>query len=247
MNTSPTNQRIKLLANYMKLASFKDYDTLLRDAISSQKTHEEFLLSLLEEEAISRKNNRLNRLKRSAKFPFEKTLECFEHERLQFVDSSTIYSLSKCDFVNNNENIIMIGNPGTGKTHLSIAIGLNACKAEKRVLFTTAAALSNRLIEAEKNHNLGKLMRSISKLDLLILDELSYLTFNREQSELLFQVISERSERGSLIITTNLEFSKWEEFFPDTMLANALIDRVTFNAHILNMNGESYRLASSAT
>lgn len=201
----------------MKLSSFKDYDKLLRDAISSQKTHEEFLLTLLEEEAISRQNNRLERLKRSAKFPFEKTLECFEYSRLKHVDASIISSLVTCDFIKNNENIIMIGNPGTGKTHLSIAIGLNACKTENKVLFTTAASLSNRLIEAEKNHNLGKLMRNLSKLDLLILDELSYLTFNREQSELLFQVISERSERGSLIITTNLEFSKWEEFFPDTM------------------------------
>lgn len=247
MKLSPTNQRIRLLANSMKLASFKEYDNLLREAISSQKTHEEFLLSLLEEEAISRKANRLHRLKRSAKFPFDKTIEEFDHERLKLVDSATIFSLSKCDFIDKNENIIMIGNPGTGKTHLSIAIGLNACKSEKRVLFTTAAMLSNRLIEAEKNLQLGKLMRTIAKLDLLILDELSYLTFNREQSELLFQVISERSERGSLIISTNLEFSKWEEFFPDTMLTNALIDRVTFNAHILNMNGESYRLASSTT
>jgi len=247
MNLSPTNQRIRLLANSMKLASFKEYDNLLREAISSQKTHEEFLLSLLEEEAISRKANRLLRLKRSAKFPFDKTIEEFDHERLKLVDPATIFSLSNCDFIDKNENIIMIGNPGTGKTHLSIAIGLNACKSEKRVLFTTAAMLSNRLIEAEKNLQLGKLMRTIANLDLLILDELSYLTFNREQSELLFQVISERSERGSLIISTNLEFSKWEEFFPDTMLTNALIDRVTFNAHILNMNGESYRLASSTT
>lgn len=132
--------------------------------------------------------------------------------------------------------------PELGKTHLSIAIGLKACKNEQRVLFTTAANLSNQLVEAQKDNNLGKLMKNLSRLDLLIVDELSYLSFNKGQSELLFQVISERSERGSLIISTNLKFSKWEDFFPDTMLTNALIDRVTFNATILNTNGKSYQL-----
>ncbi len=141
----------------------------------------------------------------------------------------------------------MIGNPGTGKSHLSIALGILACSKEFRVYFTTAANLSDKLIEAQNDNNLSKIMKSLAKLDLLILDELSYLSFNRGQSELLFQVISERSERGSIIISTNLEFSKWEEFFPDTMLTNALIDRVTFNAHILNMNGESYRLNKSTS
>lgn len=114
-----------------------------------------------------------------------------------------------------------------------------------KVTFITAANLATQLLEAENNHRLGRYLRQLSKVDLLILDELSYLTFNKYQSELLFQVISERSERGSLIISTNLEFSKWEEFFPDTMLTNALIDRVTYKSHILNMNGDSYRLSQS--
>ncbi len=247
MNLSPINQRIKLLSNAMKLASFKDYEQTLREAMAHQKSYEEFLLILLEQEAISRKSNRLNRLKRSAKFPYEKTLETFDCEVLQHVNLAIITELSSCDFIDKKENIIMIGNPGTGKTHLAIAIGLKACTKEHKVLFSTAANLSNRLIEAQNDNNLGRFMKTLSKIDLLILDELSYLSFNRSQSELLFQVISERSERGSVIITTNLEFSKWEEFFPDTMLTSALIDRVTFNAHILNMNGESYRLKNSTT
>jgi len=247
MNLSPINQRIKLLSNAMKLASFKDYEQTLREAMTHQKSYEEFLLMLLEQEAISRKSNRLVRLKRVAKFPYEKPLETFDVEVLQHVNSAVIAELSSCDFIDKKENIIMIGNPGTGKTHLSIAIGLNACNKEHKVLFSTAANLSNRLIEAQNDNNLGRFMKTLSKIDLLILDELSYLSFNRSQSELLFQVISERSERGSVIITTNLEFSKWEEFFPDTMLTSALIDRVTFNAHILNMNGESYRLNNSST
>ena len=245
MNTSPTNQRIKLLASSMKLSSFREYDQILREAISHQKSYEDFLLMLLEQEYISRKRNRLQRLKRAAKFPFEKTLEGFDAAKLNHVPQTVIAELASCDFIDRKENIVMIGNPGTGKSHLSIALGLMACSKEYKVYFTTAANLSNRLTEVQSENGLGKFLKSLAKLDLLILDELSYLSFNRSQSELLFQVISERSERGSIIISTNLEFSKWEEFFPDTMLTNALIDRVTFNAHILNMNGESYRLNKS--
>lgn len=242
---SVVNQQIKLLAKSMKLSSFQTYEQVLRDSLDNKQTSEEFLLELLKVEAISRKENKLLRLKRQAKFPFEKSLEEFELGRLQHIDSRIIYELASCDFIKKKENIILIGNPGTGKTHLSIAIGLKACLNGYRVYFTTAASLATELIEAENEQRLGKLIKQLSKLDLLILDELSYLSFNKYQSELLFQVISERSERGSLVISTNLEFSKWEEFFPDTLLTNALIDRVTFNSHVLNMNGDSYRLSKS--
>lgn len=242
---SVVNQQIKLLAKSMKLSSFQTYEQVLRDSLDNKQTSEEFLLELLKVEAISRKENKLLRLKRHAKFPFEKSLEEFELGRLQHVDSTMIYELASCDFIKKKENIILIGNPGTGKTHLSIALGLKACSNGYKVYFTTAASLATELIEAENEQRLGKLIKQLSKLDLLILDELSYLSFNKYQSELLFQVISERSERGSLVISTNLEFSKWEEFFPDTLLTNALIDRVTFNSHVLNMNGYSYRLSKS--
>ncbi len=234
---SVVNQQIKLLAKSMKLSSFQRYEQVLRDSIDNKQTSEDFLLELLKVEAASRKENKLLRLKRQARFPFEKSLEEFELARLQHVNSTTIYELASCDFIKKKENIILIGNPGTGKTHLSIVIGLKACLNGLKVYFTTASSLATELIEAENEQRLGKLIKQLSKLDLLILDELSYLSFNKYQSELLFQVISERSERGSLVISTNLEFSKWEEFFPDTLLTNALIDRVTFNAHVLNING----------
>jgi DNA replication protein DnaC len=135
-----------------------------------------------------------------------------------------------------------MGNPGMGKTHLSIALGILACNDGFRVRFYGAPALANELVEAQENHSLSRLQRQLSKVDLLILDDLSYLSFSRQQSELLFQVISERSERASLVISTNLEFSKWVQFFGDPMLTAALVDRVIHRAHILNMNGESYRL-----
>ncbi len=137
----------------------------------------------------------------------------------------------------------MIGNPGAGKTHLSIGLGLKACQTGMNVKFYTAANLVNELTEALQLGRLGKFEKSLSKVDLLILDELSYLTFNRHQSELLFQVISDRSERGSIVITTNLEFSRWTELFENEIMVTALIDRVTFRSHILDMNVEdSYRL-----
>lgn len=242
---SVINQQIKLLSKSMKLASFQSYEQVLRDSKDNKQTYEEFLLNLLQAEAHSRLENKLIRLKRQAKFPFEKSLEEFEISRLQHVDATTIYQLASSEYIKKKENIILIGNPGTGKTHLSIALGIKACLAGMKVYFATAASLATDLTEAESEQRLGKLIRQLSKNDLLILDELSYLSFNKYQSELLFQVISERSERGSLIISTNLEFSKWEDFFPDTLLTNALIDRVTFNSHILNMNGDSYRLSKS--
>ena len=137
----------------------------------------------------------------------------------------------------------MIGNPGSGKTHMSIALGMKACYSGFNVRFYTAVNLANELAEAVQFHRVSRLEKSLAKVDLLIIDELSYLTFNRHQSEMLFQVISERSERASIIISTNLEFSNWTSLFENEIMVAALIDRITFRSHILNMNvKESYRL-----
>ena len=136
----------------------------------------------------------------------------------------------------------MIGNPGRGKTHLFIAFGLKACTQGFQVLFKNAATLSTEICEARDHHQLGKLERTLAKADLLILDELSYLNFNRHQSELLFEVISDRSEKSSTIVTTNLPFSRWTELFENTTMVAALIDRLTFRSHVLDMNGDSYLL-----
>ncbi|MGI6537336.1 MAG: ATP-binding protein [Caldicoprobacterales bacterium] len=135
----------------------------------------------------------------------------------------------------------MIGNPGSGKSHLSIGLGLRAIKEGFNVKFYTAATLATTLVEAREFKSLGKLEKQIQKADLLILDELSYLSFNRYQSELLFKVISDRSEKASIIVTTNLPFSKWTGLFENTTMVTALVDRLTFRSHVLNMNGDSYR------
>ncbi|WP_145102085.1 ATP-binding protein, partial [Sporomusa sp. KB1] len=135
-----------------------------------------------------------------------------------------------------------VATPGTGKTHLATALGLKACEKGLRVRFYTAAGLVNDLLEAQQNHTLSKLEQQLTKLNLLILDELSYLTFARSSAELLFQILSSRNERGSVIITTNLEFSRWTEIFGDPMLTAAIVDRMTHRSHIVDTNGPSYRL-----
>ena len=138
-----------------------------------------------------------------------------------------------------------IRNPRTGKTQLSIVLGLKACSLGYHVLFKNASALSTELCEAMDNYQSGKLERSLEKADLLILDELSHIRFNRQQSELLFKVISDRSERSSTIVTTNLPFSQWTELFENSTMAAVLVERLTFHSHVLDMNGDSYRLKSS--
>lgn len=137
---------------------------------------------------------------------------------------------------------MLIGNPGSGENHLSIALGMKACANGYSMRFFTAAGLVTRLSEAQNEKRLGRLLKELAKVNLLIIDELSYISFPRPNAELLFQVISERCERSSIIINTNLDFSRWEEIFGDRLLTAALVDRVTFRSHLLNMNAESYRL-----
>jgi DNA replication protein DnaC len=172
----------------------------------------------------------------------KKSLDDFDFKHLLHVEEALIWQLATGEFIDKHENIIAIGNPGTGKSHLLTGLGIRLCKLKYRVRFYTAADLATELAEAQANHRLIRLEQSLEKVDLLILDELSYLTFTKPQAELLFHQLSIRNERGSVAITTNLEFSRWEEFFPDTMLTAALIDRLTHHAHILNMNGTSFRL-----
>ena len=150
--------------------------------------------------------------------------------------------LASCKFIQERKNIVMIGNPGRGKTHIAIALGIRACLQGFRVLFKNASTLSVELTEARDNYQLGKLERQLEKTDLLILDELSYLSFNRYESDLLFKVLSDRSERTSTIVTTNLPFSRWTELFENTTMVSALVDRLTFRSHVLDMNGPSFRL-----
>lgn len=239
---NPIKERIKLYAKQLKTPTFVGYEKVIRQ-LSPGDGYDKFLCELLKLELLQRRETSQKRRIKKAGFPFAKTLDEFIYSRLERVTDSFIWELASCDYIKNRQNIIMIGNPGAGKTHLSIGLGLKACYLGFNVKFYTAMNLANELAEAVQVHRLSKLEKSLAKIDLLIVDELSYLTFNRYQSEMLFQVISERSERASVIITTNLEFSRWTELFENEIMVAALIDRVTFRAHVLDMNvKESYRL-----
>ena len=243
MNT--TSEMIRLYARQLKIPTFAEYEEILRQA-DPAADFGTLLLELMKTETVSRQENQNKRRLKAAGFPYLKTLDEFDCSQLnEAVSPLFLNELASCQFIRQRQNVVMIGNPGRGKTHLSIALGLKACSQGFNVLFKNAATLSTELCEARDNYRLGKLERTLAKADLLILDELSYLSFNRHQSELLFKVISDRSEKGSTIVTTNLPFSKWTELFENTTMVAALIDRLTFRSHVLDMNGESYRLKSS--
>lgn len=242
---NPNAELIRLYAKQLKIPTFADYAEVLRRADPSAD-FAELLLELMKAETESRQENQNKRRLKAAGFPYLKTMEEFDCSQLNDAVSPVFLNeLASCQFISNRQNVVMIGNPGRGKTHLSIALGLKACAQGYNVLFKNAATLSTELCEARDNYRLGKLERTLAKADLLILDELSYLSFNRHQSELLFKVISDRSEKTSTIVTTNLPFSKWTDLFENTTMVAALIDRLTFRSHVLDMNGDSYRLRST--
>lgn len=206
MNT--TSEMIRLYARQLKIPTFAEYEEILRQADPSADFGT-LLLELMKTETASRQENQNKRRLKAAGFPYLKTLDEFDCGQLnEAVSPLFLNELASCQFIRQRQNIVMVGNPGRGKTHLSIALGLKACSQGFNVLFKNAATLSTELCEARDNYRLGKLERTLAKADLLILDELSYLSFNRHQSELLFKVISDRSEKGSTIVTTNLPFSQ---------------------------------------
>lgn len=244
---NPIKETVKLYAKQLRTPTFVGYENVVRQ-LTPGDSYDKFLCETMKLEVLQREVAGQKRRIKKARFPVAKTLDEFQYERLEYVSESFIRELASCDYIKNRQNVVMIGNPGSGKTHLSLGLGMKACYSGFNVRFYTAVNLANELAEAIQFHRLSKFEKSLSKVELLIIDELSYLTFNRHQSEMLFQVISERSERASIILTTNLEFSRWTELFENEIMVAALIDRVTFRSHILNMNvKESYRLEQSLT
>lgn len=242
MSVSSIEEQIRLYATLLKIPTFASYRDVLR-RMTPESKFENILLELMKHESQQRQENKNRRRLKAAEFPFHKTLDELDISRYDgSLSKLFINELGSCAFVDEKKNIVMIGNPGRGKTHLAIALGLQACALGLRVLFKNAATLSTQLSEARDTYSLGKLEKKIQKADLLIIDELSYISFNRHQSELLFKVISERSERGSVIVTTNLPFSQWTQLFENTTMVAALVDRLTFKSYVLDMNGQSYRL-----
>jgi len=239
-------QLVELYAKQLRLPTFNHYEDVVRQ-LDGDKGYDDFLAALMRAELESRQESARRRKIKAAHFPYSKSIEEFDCARLQHTSEAQIHELAICDFVASKQNVVMIGNPGTGKTHLSIAIGMRACMLGMNVKFFTAANLSNELIEALDNRRLLKLEKQLASCDLLIIDEMSYLTFNRHQSELLFKVIADRSERRSIIVSTNLAFSEWLSMFENQTMVAAMIDRLTYRSFVLNMNSDHpYRAEHTA-
>ena len=240
--TDLTLEQIKLLSKQLKVPTFANYPNLIRRC-SPDAAFDELLLALMRNEYEQRQENNNRRRLKQACFPYTKTIDELDLSRYDGKISDVFMNeLASCRFIDEKKNLVMIGNPGRGKTHIAIGIGLKACASGMSVLFKNAASLSTELMEARDNYSLGKLEKKIRSVDLLILDEMGYVSFDRYQSELLFKVIADRSERGSIIVTTNLAFSEWTSLFENSAMVAALVDRLTFKSYILDMNGESYRL-----
>lgn len=201
------------------------YLNLAREAETSNQTYENYLLALLDAEVQQRDINvQKTRVKR-AKFPTIKTLEEFDFSALPEINSSRFLTLAHNSYIEKKENVLLIGPCGVGKTHLAIGLGVAACRARKKVRFITTPALVNELIEARENHKLSRVEAAFAKLDLLILDEFGFVPFPKDGAELLFHLIASKYERGSVILTSNLEFSKWTEVMGDQALAGAFVER----------------------
>lgn len=222
-----------------------EFEKLAREAAASNQTFEQYLLRLTELEVAARASNALNTRIRNAAFPVQKDLDSFNFAAIPSVSKQKALELARCEWISQRANVCLVGQPGTGKTHLAIALGLAACRAGIKTKFFTAAALVNQLETAQQQYGLERLLKKLDKLELLIVDELGYLSFSRSGAELLFQVFAERYERRSLLITSNLAFSDWDQIFQGERMTAALLDRITHHCHIFEMNGESYRFKES--
>jgi DNA replication protein DnaC len=233
---------LKLLRLPTMLAEF---DKLAREASATNQDHFGYLLRLTELEVASRTANALSKRIKQANFPVAKDFDTYDFTSLPGLNKQKLLELARGEWIDQHFNICMVGNAGTGKTHLATALGLAACRQGRRVRFFTAATLVNRLEEAHKQSHLEKLLVQLDRTDLLVCDELGYLSFSRIGAELLFQVFADRYERRSLLITSNLEFGEWGQVFQGERMTAALLDRPTHRCHIFEMNGESYRFRES--
>ena len=211
-------------------------------AVGENYSYEEYLYHILEKEHFRRLENRKLARIRTAKFPYKKYLQDLNIDFLPEDGRMKLKMLKNLDFIRSGQNVILAGNPGTGKTHLAIALGIKACMEDYKVLFTTIPTLITQLKESQSEKSLRAMEMRFEKYDLVICDELGYISFDKEGSELLFTNLSLRAGKKSTIITTNLSFERWQEIFIDPVLTAAMVDRLTHKAFIINMNGKSYRL-----
>jgi DNA replication protein DnaC len=240
--TQPTALLLKANLKQLKLPTMlAECERLAREAAAADQPYEDYLLRLTEQEVAARSANALAARIRAAAFPVTKDFDTYDFSALPGLPKQRVLELARGEWLEQRYNCCLIGNAGTGKTHLATALGLAACRQGKRVRFFTAAGLVTQLEEAQQGHRLDRLLGQLDRADLLICDELGYLSFSRAGAELLFQVFAERYERRSLLITSNLAFGDWGQVFQGERMTAALLDRLTHRCHIFEMNGESYR------
>jgi DNA replication protein DnaC len=244
--TQPPALLLKANLKQLKLPTMlAEWEKLAREAAAHGEPYEAYLLRLTELEVAARSANALANRIRAAAFPVAKDFDTYDFSALPGLPKQKVLELARGDWLDQRYNCCLIGNAGTGKTHLATALGLAACRQGKRVRFFTAAGLVNHLEEAQQQHRLERLLDQLDRADLLICDELGYLSFSRAGAELLFQVFADRYERRSLLITSNLAFGEWGQVFQGERMTAALLDRLTHRCHIFEMNGESYRFKES--
>jgi len=238
-----------LLKHYLKQlklpAILRDYARIAEICHNDRTDYHTFLLRLTEMEISEREERARERRIKAARFPVIKTMDTFDFKAQPSINQTLVRELVRGEYIDARENVLLIGNSGTGKTHLATALAFAACCQGRKVSFYTTTGLVTKLLEMRNDGHLQRFHRQLEKLDLLVLDELGYVPFTKAGSELLFEIISRAYERSSLIMTTNLPFENWVEVMGSERLTGALLDRLTHRIHILEANGESYRLRES--
>ena len=238
-----------LLAHYLKtlkLPTFqREHQKMARLCAAEGVDHVGYLFRLAEREMIERDRRKVERRIKAAKFPVVKSLDSFDFAAIPKLNKMQVLELSRCEWIERRENVIALGPSGTGKTHVALGLGLAACQKGLSVGFTTAAALVSEMMEARDERRLLRFQKQMAAYKLLIIDELGFVPLSKIGAELLFELISQRYERGATLITSNLPFDEWTETLGSERLTGALLDRITHHVNILEMNGDSYRLAQS--